>query len=152
MAETSDIQDLRDQLRGDIRDLGTGISEIRSTLSAFIERLTRLEERSERIPALEHRIDEVDKKLEPIRDDVIAATTTARWANKIAKIVMPGIFAVAALFAGLYVNDHVQKQVQPLADEMHSIQRSQEASIADLRTQLAIQQRDADIEPRRARY
>ncbi|KWB16508.1 hypothetical protein WL32_28260 [Burkholderia cepacia] len=143
MADDNEFQQIRDALT----NLNSGVGEIRSTLTMFIERITRLEERSERIPHLEKRIDEVDGKFEPIRDEVIAASSAARWANNLAKWIMPAVFSAVAAIAGLYVKDNVQQQLTPVVNEMHSIQRDQQADIADLKMQL----RDRTVDTRQAR-
>ena len=174
MIEKDDVNQLREEIRDSFTQLTSGIGEIRSTLTAFIERLTRLEERSERIPQLEKRVDalgtavdkriddldksvdkrvaDLDKKMEPIRDDVISATTAAKWANKIATWVMPALFTALAAIAGLYIKDHVSQQIEPIINEMHSIQRDQQADINDIRSQLRAQQQKGNVEIRNARY
>ncbi|MDR8054215.1 hypothetical protein [Burkholderia cenocepacia] len=140
------------QLRGEIRDslaqLGSGIGEIRSTLTQFLERLTRIEVHGERIPVLEKRIDDVEKRLDPIRDDVVSAVNAAKWANKLAKWIMPAVFSAVAAIAGLYVKDHINVALQPVVQEMHDIQRQQQSDINDLRLQM----KDRSVDTRNARY
>ncbi|WP_321867972.1 hypothetical protein [Burkholderia cenocepacia] len=132
----NEIHQLRMEFRDSLTHLNVGIGEIRSTLTQFIERITRLEERSERIPALEKRVDALDAKLEPIRDEVVSAAHAAKWANKLAKWIMPLMFTGLTAGAGLYIKDNVSKQLQPVVAEVNDIQRQQQVDIADIRAQL----------------
>ncbi|WP_175684233.1 hypothetical protein [Burkholderia cenocepacia] len=156
MADNDEVNQLRSEIRDSLAQLGSGISEIRATLTAFIERITRLEERSERIPQLEKRVDDLDKKLEPIRDDVVSASNAAKWANKLAKWIMPSAFTGIAAIGGLYVTNLINQQVQPVVAEMHDIQNKQQSQINELNTQLQLrsaqQHSMADVDVRHARY
>ncbi|CAB5282778.1 hypothetical phage membrane protein [Burkholderia multivorans] len=155
MPDNDEVNQLRSEIRDSLTQLGSGISEIRAALTAFIERITRLEENSKRIPQIEKRVDDLDKKLEPIRDEVVSATNAARWANKLAKWIMPSVFTGAAAIGAMYIRDHINQQLQPVVAEMHDIQSKQQSQINELDIQVRSaqqQQRSTDVNGRRDRY